>query len=135
MEPDGVADIDADGIALITWRAELPEGAGGSVALFLDDGTTETPLGGGIAAVSEAQTFALDTQALAPGQYTVRGVMTHQGGEITRTADGVLVVSVEGCACVAAGQGVSRRGGALPGVAVVAMLSLLAATRRRGRAL
>jgi hypothetical protein len=133
IEPDGVADIDADGISLITWRAGLPDGQTATVALFLDVGSSETPLAGGLVATGESPTFALDTNNLAPGQYTVRGVMTHQGGQVTRSADGVLVVAAEGCACVAADRGVSRHGGALPGAALVAMLLLFVATRRRDR--
>jgi hypothetical protein len=133
IEPDGVADIDADGISLITWRAALPEAETATVALFLDDGSNEIPLAGGLAATAVSPTFALDTNTLAPGQYTVRGVMTHQEGQVTRTADGVLVVAAEGCGCVAADRGVSRQRGALPGAALIAMLSLFVATRRRDR--
>jgi hypothetical protein len=136
-EPDGIGDIDADGIALITWETELPAGSGGSVALFVDGGNGEIAIAGGLAAaaVDEATpaitSFALDTKQLAPGQYTVGGVLAWDGGEIRREADGVLVVTADGCACFT--STVSRGAGPLPGVAVVAMLLSLVTTRRRRR--
>jgi hypothetical protein len=136
LEPDGVDDIDTSGIVLITWSAEVPAGESGSIALFLDDGSSEQPIAGGLAVVSvldgvePARSYALDTNTLAPGQYTVRGVLTHSGGELSSDAEGVIVVTAAGCSSV---RGVSGSGVGLPGALLLAMLSLLVAARRRVR--
>ncbi|HEY1100968.1 MAG TPA: hypothetical protein VGF99_18665, partial [Myxococcota bacterium] len=138
IEPDGVGDVDADGIVLITWEASVPLGQTGAIALSVDDGNgNEIGIAGGLPAspvvdgVAPSRSYALDTATLAPGQYTVRGVMSHIGGDIRSEADGVIVVSADGCAQVS--RGVSGGTAALPIGVLLAMLAVLVAARRRER--
>jgi hypothetical protein len=135
-DPDGVNDIDEDGVVSIGWKANVPLGTSATLSLFLDDDEQDEggePLAGAIPVGGESPvTFRWDTSETEAGTYFVYGVLEAEGNRVVSYAAEAVTVGGAGCGCDTLSNINSSQ--SLPAAGVVAILAAVLKPRRKASA-